>query len=435
MRVLQLNIHYSGTGADRCARELYEYLPSLGVDSAMWVAERRLSDANDVIGLRSAWERVLFPLEVIPDLTDWRHRGSITALRNITEQNFDLVHIHIIHSGWISIRAVHDLTRRFPCVWTLHDEWAPTRGVTYDLTCKATAPEVKELSRGPIRYIPYDRYHDNFKWRRTRKYLDKWMPQPRVVICPSLYMANLAKSAGVFPRSEILHIPNGTRMPDVPNATMDRAEAKRSFGLSTNHPVVLMISADLAQAHKGIELGIRAIKGVDQQLGLQTLLLGRSGQLIAKALRPLSSVSVCALDDAALARAYRAADVTMIPSLGENFPYIGLESLACGTPLIAFPVGGLPEMIGRQERGLVCSSFDNAEMSQHLNYLIFNPSIRQEMGSRGTRWVRQTCDLGGYLVAVRRVYEGVLSSSPGRDVGCIVNPAPLHSRSDTRLLQ
>lgn len=49
-------------------------------------------------------------------------------------------------------------------------------------------------------------------------------------------MAQLAESSAVFPRSEIVHIQNGTRMPDVPNATMDRAEAKRSLGLSPDRP-------------------------------------------------------------------------------------------------------------------------------------------------------------------------------------------------------
>jgi glycosyltransferase involved in cell wall biosynthesis len=411
MRVLQLNIHYSGTGADRCARELYEELPSVGVETAMWVSKHDRFDPAEVFALQLPWERILLPLEAFPDLTDWRHRGSIQALRSITRKNFDLVHIHIIHSGWISIRAVYELTKRFPCVWTLHDEWAPKRGLTYDLTGKTTPSEVKKLSRGLIRHIPYHRYHENFKWRRTRSFLEKWMPQPQAVICPSLYMANLAASAGIFPRSEIVNIPYGTRMPEVPNTKLDRVEAKRSFGLSPDRPVVLMISADLAQAHKGIDLGIKAIKDVDPNLGLQTLLLGRSGEQIAEVLRPLPCVSIYASDDTTLARAYRAADVTISPSLGENFPYIGLESLACGTPLVSFPIGGLPEVIGRHERGIVCDAIDPKEMSQHVNYLITNPTVRCEMGEHGTLWVRKTCGMAAYLAETVKVYEHVLSST------------------------
>jgi len=117
--------------------------------------------------------------------------------------------------------------------------------------------DVKRLSHGPIRYIPYHRYHENYKWRRTRHFLDRYRPQPKVVICPSEYMAGLARSSGVFPRSEIVHIPNATRMLDRPETTMDRAEAKAALGLSTDRPALLMVSADLAQAHKGIGLESR----------------------------------------------------------------------------------------------------------------------------------------------------------------------------------
>ena len=81
MRVLQLNIHYRGTGADRCARELYQRLPGLGIESSMWVSDRGVGDDAAVRAIRSGWERHLLPLEAFPDLTDWRHRGSITALR------------------------------------------------------------------------------------------------------------------------------------------------------------------------------------------------------------------------------------------------------------------------------------------------------------------------------------------------------------------
>ncbi|HVJ06286.1 MAG TPA: glycosyltransferase [Candidatus Saccharimonadales bacterium] len=412
MRVLQLNIHYSGSGADRCAHELYEDLPSVGIQTAMWVSDRNPGDSPDVRALRFPWERWLLPLETFPDLTDWRHLGSIRSLQSISKKDFDLVHIHIIHSGWISIRAVRELTERIPCVWTLHDEWAPNRGITCDLTGKITAADVKRLSRGPIRYIPYHRYHENFKWRRTRRFLESWMPEPQAVICPSRYMADLAQTSGVFPHSKIVHIPNGTRMPDNPAVHMDRNEARRSFGLSPNQPVVLMVSADLAQAHKGIDLGIRAIKEINPNFGTQVLLLGRAGQQITDALRPIPAVSVCAADDATLARAYRAADITIIPSLADNFPYIGLESLSCGTPLVSFPVSGMPEMIGKNERGIVCSAIDAAEMSLHLRRLIADSEFRQQAGARGSAWVKENCGMRMYLNKIAQLYRQVLSGEP-----------------------
>jgi len=188
---------------------------------------------------------------------------------------------------------------------------------------------------------------------------------------------------------------------------MNRNEAKASLGLGTG-PVVLMASANLAQAHKGTDLGIAAIQKLDSRLGVQVLLVGGSGNEVAESLRPTPVVCINATNDAQLARAYRAADITIIPSLGENFPYVGLESLACGTPLVSFNIGGLPEIIGQNERGIVCQTLDPGEMSRHLNDLLSSPAVWERMSSQGVKWVRQTCGMPAYLENIAQTYDRVL---------------------------
>lgn len=412
MRVLHLSLGYNSTGADRCARELFEELPRFGVQTELWVGEYSRNLPPGVTYVPRPWERFLFPLEAFPDITDWRHRGSITKLKAINKDRFDVVHMHNVHSGWLSMKALKQLTRRFPCVWTLHDEWAPNRGLTCNLTGKMTPSEVKRLSRGLLRCVPYHRYHDNFKWRRTRRFLAQWIPEPRVVVCPSAYMAGLARSSGVFPNSDIRHIPNGTVMTSAPNARMDRAEAKRSFGLAPEHPVALMVATNLADAHKGMDLAVRALKAVDPAFNMQVLLLGRSAEPIQAALHPIPSVAAFLHDMNSLARAYRAADLTIIPSLAENFPNVGLESLACETPIVGFPIGGMPEMIGENERGRLCKKIDTSEMSSHISQLFENSETRTSIGVKGAGWVRENCEMPRYLRKMIRLYED-LAGEPG----------------------
>src|SRR5260370_35992111 len=144
----------------------------------------------------------------------------------------------------------------------------------------------------PTRILPHHPYQDTYRVPSTRHFLDRYMPQPKVVICPSKYMAGLARSSGVFPRSEIVHIPNGTRMLGMPESTMDRTAAKAALGLSndrptTDRPTLLMISADLAQAHKGIGLGVAAIKEAGAHPDIQAVLLGNSAQTIKNLIRPM----------------------------------------------------------------------------------------------------------------------------------------------------
>jgi glycosyltransferase involved in cell wall biosynthesis len=189
---------------------------------------------------------------------------------------------------------------------------------------------------------------------------------------------------------------------------MPRPEAKASFGLASERPVVLMISADLTQAHKVIDLAIQAILGAKGSSGLQALLLGHSAPQIASSIPSIQSVCAYASDDNTLARACRAADITLIPSLGENFPYVALESMACRTPVIAFPVGGMPEMIGQRERGIVRERINAGEMSRHLATLVADQDLRERMGSRAAAWVREHRNMPKYLKSVAHVYERVL---------------------------
>jgi glycosyltransferase involved in cell wall biosynthesis len=414
VKVLQLNINFRGTGADRCARELYEMLPGRGVEVAFWAARRLAGDPPEVGELCDFVDAATAPLETFPDLTDWRHRRSIRDLGAITRRDFDVVHLHILHSGWISTRAVHDLAARVPCVWTQHNEWAPKLGMTYDLTGILSPREVKQLSHGLIRHVPYDRYHDNFKWRRTRRFLSNWLPQPKIVICPSLYMTALAQNSGVFPHSRILQIPNGTVMLEVTESGMDRSAAKRSYGFNLDLPVVLMTSADLAQAHKGVDLGIDAINAMAPGKRVQVLLLGRSGDAVASRLRCEKFVCAYAGSDAELARAYRAADVTLMPSLGENFPYVALESMACQTPLLAFSIGGMPEIVGTAgERGLLARSIDAKELSCCLGHMISHDDERTAMGLNAHSWVRQHCGMSQYLDRILEAYQEA-SLAPGK---------------------
>lgn len=188
---------------------------------------------------------------------------------------------------------------------------------------------------------------------------------------------------------------------------MDRASARTSFGLSAASPVVLMIAADLTQVHKGIDLGIRALKNVDPAQNVQVLLLGQAAEPIRRALRPLRSVSAFAREDETLARAYRAADLTVIPSLWENFPYVALESLACGTPLVAFPINGMTEIIGNNERGRVCTSIDAQELSRNISELLSDDALRSAMGANGIEWVKANCGMAEYLKKIVEIYSEV----------------------------
>jgi glycosyltransferase involved in cell wall biosynthesis len=61
-------------------------------------------------------------------------------------------------------------------------------------------------------------------------------------------------------------------------------------------------------------------------------------------------------DERLLSSIYSAADVFVLPSLMDNLPNTVLESLLCGTPVIGFPIGGIPDMVMHKKNGLIADA-------------------------------------------------------------------------------
>ena len=85
-----------------------------------------------------------------------------------------------------------------------------------------------------------------------------------------------------------------------------------------------------------------------------------------------------------LADFYRAADVTVVPSHSESFGLVALESQACGTPVVAAAVGGLPTAVRDGVSGLLVGSHDPADFAAVLARVATEPGLRARL-SRNAR--------------------------------------------------
>ena len=106
-----------------------------------------------------------------------------------------------------------------------------------------------------------------------------------------------------------------------------------------------------------------------------------------------------------LARAYACADVCLFPSLAENYPMTVLESLASGTPVVAFDVGGIPEQIVPGQTGYVAHDGDADELTAGLVQLAGDREHARQMGLKGREFVVRNCSTKAVVERYRRVYE------------------------------
>ena len=136
-------------------------------------------------------------------------------------------------------------------------------------------------------------------------------------------------------------IPNGVDTNDF--APRDRSFAREILGLPPEAPVLLHVGGSAAQTHKGFSILREALRGVTDVNGL---VFASVGPDIPDIGLPVRHLRLGAIDkDRWLSLAYSAADFSVVPSIQDNFPNTVLESLACGTPVVAFDTGGVPDMV------------------------------------------------------------------------------------------
>ncbi len=386
MRIAYVSTLYRGGGAERCARELFETARAAGHAVRMYVSKRRGEEPDGVIGVRGAWEKYLKILNKAGMLAEWRHRGSATALARIRPDNCDVAHFHNLHGGWMSISAAAALARRVPTVWTLHDEWAVTGGLAYDLSRVLDQERIGRWFDGQLLLSSREP-----KARRWQRYLHSRLPRPQVIISPSAYLADLARDCESLRGIPVRRVPYGVKLMNCPDASAERGACRAELGLAPDARVVLLIAADLASPYKGMRLAIEAL-GRMKDRGVTVLVVGGGAGSAFRDL-PVRVVETGFLsDERKLARAYCAADVLLLPSIADNFPYVAMESLSCGTPLVSFRVGGLPEIIGADERGLLAEPFDTTQVAAQLIRILEDSVMRDRLGEAGQRWVRRNCD-------------------------------------------
>jgi D-inositol-3-phosphate glycosyltransferase len=93
------------------------------------------------------------------------------------------------------------------------------------------------------------------------------------------------------------------------------------------------------------------------------------------------------VDRATLALWYRAADLVTVPSYSESFGLVAVEALACGTPVVAAEVGGLPFAVG--DAGLLIKGHETADWSAGLEGLLDDPARRELLSRKAVEHASQ----------------------------------------------
>lgn len=112
--------------------------------------------------------------------------------------------------------------------------------------------------------------------------------------------------------------------------------------------------------------------------------------------------------------AYSSGQIAALSSVSEGFPYGALEPMACGRPLVATTVGGVPEAVGHA--GMLVAARDPRAFADAAILLFDNPSERARLARIGRARVEQQFSLDRMLGRFRSLYQELATSRPHRGV-------------------
>ena len=289
--------------------------------------------------------------------------------------NADVVHLHGTHSEFLNYLSLPTLTKNKPTVFTLHDMWTLTGHCGYSYDC-----ERWKIGCGQC---PYPDTHPGVKRDSTRLEwkLKDWVYRKLdlTIICPSQWLAKIAKQSPLLNRFPIHHIPYGLDTEIF--QPLDEQKSRSELGIPLDKKVLLFAAVNCADYRKGGDLLIKALKKLPESVKAETVILVFGHQ--SEEPMDTSGIPVFHLgyitDKHTQALAYSAADLFLFPSRADNFPNVALESLACSTPVVSFAVGGIPEQVRPGVTGYLAQPEDVNDFCKGITHILDSPQLLNDM--------------------------------------------------------
>jgi glycosyltransferase involved in cell wall biosynthesis len=359
-------------------RRLHGGLRKAGVQSKILCQHKSPGFSESVqIRRRPRLERLIGKITSGIGLNDIHCISSFNITKNGAYQKADILQFHGIHGGYFSYLALPKLTKGKPSIFTLCDMWAYTGhcAVSYDCTrwktgCgKCPYPDVAPaIRRDTTRLV----------WK-----MKEWVYKHSnlSIVTKSKPMFEQAQES-MLKNLPIYHIPNG--IDTIALQPHEPRQCRSVLGIPASKKVLMVAAMGLHYYGKGPDLLVEALEMLPKSLKAESvlILLGAGGEAISK------NLSIETLDlgtvqsDHLKALCYSASDLFLLPTRAETFPNVALESMACRTPVVAFKVGGVPDLVRPGNTGYLAEPENTIDFSTGIIQLLEDQPLHDYMSEK-----------------------------------------------------
>jgi glycosyltransferase involved in cell wall biosynthesis len=339
-------------------------------------------------------------------IEDFNYPGTWHLL-NLPQRRPTVVHCHNLHGNYFDLKALSWLSRQVPVILNLHDDWLLTGHCAYSLKCDLWAEGCGSCPDLTI-YPSVRRDATGYNWRRKRNIYEKSI---LYITAPSNWLIDRAKKS-MLNGVQYRVIPNGIDLKTFkPGA---QGLARRTLQLPSKARIILLTAHSMFKDLYTMEAALSKLK-VDTTDELLFLCFGRKGmehKLGQGVIRYLGYEP----DRDRVSYYYQASDVYIHAAHAEAFGLTITEAMACGLPVVATAVGGIPEQIVDGVTGFLVPPYNPERMSNAVRLLLTNEELSKKMAESAAIHARNLFGLDRQVVDLLTWYEEVLEDWSQRKI-------------------
>ncbi|MDO9000946.1 MAG: glycosyltransferase [Bacteroidota bacterium] len=373
IKVVSLNhTDYFG-GAAKATYRLCEGLNSIGINSILICNKKTSINKNifeinklynnidkTIIFIKRVWKYSLHKLFKTREiyLNDCSEIKDSILYGVLNRMDFDILHLNWVVGGFVNFLDLKNISK--PIVATLHDSSFFT-GVchvidncdNYKEEC-GFCPRLNSSEKKDLSYETYLLKKERYKALNL------------TFVSPSNWMAKKAKSSSLLKNYRIEVIPNGidTNL----YSPLEKKLAKQKLNLDSDKRYITFGAVSLLDENKGYKYITELLQKFKLESDIEFLTFGESATQVEtqNIIRQLGYIK----DEELLVQIYSASEIVIVPSVQESFGQTALESLSCGTPVVAFKTSGLTDIIDHKINGYLANPFDITDLYNGIDWCL-----------------------------------------------------------------
>ncbi|MCH7398625.1 glycosyltransferase [Belliella sp. DSM 107340] len=371
-----LHLQYATTNSGNYTKTLHDLMRSHGIDSKILSLHRSKDLKDDSIhGIKGKYSKVKSEIDIkiqafLNRNINFAYGGFTFPLlgTNISNhplvQESDIIYIHWALGGFLNVEGWEFLAQTGkPIVFILHDLFTFTGGCHYTFGCtkfKTECSQCQILQKSEL--IDRAKILFNKKINIFKNYENIYF------ITPSIWMKNQAESSAMLKSKSIFQIYNSVSKNFI---KLKNRPYKEILEIENKTKIIGFGANFVNSPYKGFKYLLEALKylgrKVDDTTKYEILVFGSDlSEEVIKQIPFKVHYTGYLSSEVKICEAYNSMDVFVVSSVEDNLPTTVLESLKCGTPVVGFDTGGIPEMIGHQKNGYLAKKFDTEDLANGI---------------------------------------------------------------------